>query len=143
MNYTTAVFLINDNVRAIKAIYEADTTNRLADRETLKTIDPSIKVGDFIIAPTDGRHNMSVLKVVEVDVRIDIESSAKIRWVVDKIDRTSFEKISSWEETAIQKMQNAEALKKRKELKATMAEYFEDIQPLALESSVKDEEKAA
>lgn len=39
MNYTTAIFLINKNARAMAVTYEAGDT---ASREIVKTLDPAI-----------------------------------------------------------------------------------------------------
>jgi len=136
-NYSTAVFFIDERVRAIKAIYEKDTERTQAPREIFKTLDQNLKKGDYIIVPTDSRHNMSVLEVVEVDVRLDLLSTANVKWVIGKINLDDYKKITAWEDGAIAKMQNAEAAKKRKELAATMGEYFEGIEPLKLEDNVQ------
>ena len=83
MNHSTAIFLINNDVRAIAVTYEKidlakDTTKmmkyqaaylsggRLPDGAVVfKTMDTAIKVDDFVIVPTDTRHGMTVCKVVE------------------------------------------------------------------------------
>ena len=56
MNKTTAVFLINDRVRAIRAAYEADTPTQKAGTELFKTFDPDIQVGDLVNVVSTTRH---------------------------------------------------------------------------------------
>lgn len=67
MNYTTAVFLINKNVRAVMCNYEPDAEHKTT---MFKTLDTAIRVGDFVIVPTKTRHGMTVSKIVEVDVDV-------------------------------------------------------------------------
>lgn len=77
MNYSTAIFLINKDVRAIAVTYEKidmnqDTTKmkfsapylsggKLPTGATVfKTMDPKVKVDDYVTVPTDTRHGMTV-----------------------------------------------------------------------------------
>ncbi len=78
MNYTTAVFLINDKARALRGTYEA---GEHAPRALFKTFDPAIKKDDLVIVPTGTRHNMTVVKIVEEDVEIEIETDQPV-WIV-------------------------------------------------------------
>lgn len=138
MNYTTAVFLINTNTRAILATYEA-TDN--APREMFKTLDPDIKVGDLVVVPTGTRHLMTVCKVVEVDVDPDYDSPTQMRWVVDRIDVPAHEKTLKLEAAAIQRIHSAQSRKKRDELReALLADSKDEIMALpisAIEPAVK------
>lgn len=126
MNYSTAVFLINDKLRALTAIYEPDVGTALAKREMFKTLDPTIKVGDLLVVPTDTRHKMTVVKVTEVDVDVDYDSPAQVRWVVGKVDDEPFKRITAQEEEAIKLMKNAEALDKREVLRKKMSAFRMD-----------------
>lgn len=129
MNYSTAVFLINPNVRAIKAIYELDTDSKSAPRTMFKTMDPTISVDDFVIVPTGTRHGMTVVKVVETDVEFDINSPTKIEWVVQTVDRAPYEAILKSENDAISQMKQAEINHQREELRKKM---FANIDPTKL-----------
>lgn len=117
MNYSTAVFLINDAARAIYATYESDPN---AKRELFKTFDKSIGVDDLIIVPTDTRHKMTVCKVVEVDVDFDMEQPAPVKWVIDKVSLANFHKTLDQEAVAIEAIKSAELRKKREELRVAL-----------------------
>jgi len=113
MNYSTAIFLINPNARAVYATYEAEDN---AKRELFKTLDPNIQVGDLVVVETNTRHNMTVCKVIEVDVDFDIESSTLVRWIVSKVNQDDHKELQSLEAKAIQAIKSAELRKKREEL---------------------------
>lgn len=117
MNHSTAVFLINDHVRAIMGVYESDDK---AKRVMFKTLDPTIKVGDYVLVPTETRHKMSVNKVVECDVDVDFDSSVHVAWVIAKIDRAPYDTILVQEADAIQTIGSAEVKKKRDDLREAL-----------------------
>lgn len=115
MNNTTAVFLINDKVRAVYATY--DPERKESDKTLFKTFDQGLKVGDFAIVPTNTRHSMTVVKITDTDVEFDIDTQVKMEWVIGRIDLTAYEQTLAQENTAIQMIQSAEKRKKREELK--------------------------
>lgn len=117
MNYTTAVFLINKHVRAIVATYEATDS---APRTTFKTLDETIAVGDFVVVPTDTRHKMTVVKVIDTDVDVDFDAPAKMDWIIGKVDREEYETHLKQEGEAITAIKSAELRKKREELAKSM-----------------------
>lgn len=117
MNLSTAVFLINDNARAVMVTYE---TGENAPKTMFKTFDKSIKVDDFVVVPTDTRHHLTVCKVVEVDVDVDFDSSCQVKWLVGRVDLADTTEIKLWEDKVIESIKSAEKLKKRNELKASM-----------------------
>lgn len=130
MNYSTAVFLINKHARAIVATYEADDK---APRTTFKTLDPSIKEGDYVIVETDTRHKITVCKVVETDVDFDFDTPAKMSWVIGKVDRAAFDLTLQQEQSAIAAIKSAELRKKREDLKKSMfADHMESIKALPI-----------
>ena len=130
MNYSTAIFLINQHARAVKAVYEDGHP-----AETFKTLDPTIKVNDFVIVQTTTRHNMTVCKITEVDVDIDFDSSKQISWVIDKIERFTYERLFEQEAQAIQAIKSAELRKKREDLKnALLADSMDKIKALPIAS---------
>ena len=117
MNYSTAVFLINSNVRAVHCTYEAEDS---AKRTTFKTLDKSIRAGDFVVVPTDTRHKMTVCKVVDTDVDVDFDSAACVAWIIGRIDQSAFTLTQEQEADAIAAIKSAEKTKKRNELRAAM-----------------------
>jgi len=131
MNYSTAVFLINNKVRAIKCTYEAD--DKAAKRTLFKTMDETIRVGDFVIVPTDTRHNMTVCKVVEVDVDVNFEDPTKVDWIIGTVDRSNYEEVLAQEDTAIQKIKAAELRKKREDLRDSLLKnHMAEIETLPI-----------
>jgi hypothetical protein len=144
MNYSTTVFLTHaESVRAIRVSYTKDTETSKTTRYTFKTFDKSIKVGDYVAVPTSGannRHAMTVCKVEEVDVRIELESSVQLGWIVAKFDTEDYEATLKWEEQNNIKIQNAQALKKQKQLAEDLKEAingtFDEVKALPSLKSV-------
>ena len=128
MNYSTAVFLINKNLRAVLATYEKD-----GGKTMFKTLDPTIKVDDFVVVPTNTRHTMTVCKIVETDVDVDFDSATQVDWIVCKIDRKPYEDTLSQEGQAISAMKSAELHKKRKDLRdAMLGAHLDTIKALPI-----------
>lgn len=117
MNYTTAVFLINKNVRAVLCNYEPDAPDK---RVMFKTLDATIKVDDFVIVPTKTRHEMTISKVVAVDVDVDFDSAVAVCWLVAKVDKANYEATLAQEAQAVAVIKSAETTKKRNELAAAL-----------------------
>lgn len=141
MNYSTAVMLINPNIRAIKTIYEPDTTSKKQQRYIFKTLDHSIEKGDFVVIPTDTRHNMTVVQVDEVDVDIDFEDTMPIKWVISKVSIEENERILFEEGKWIEALKESEKKRKRDEIRKNMLELYADdkigAMPIANFSDVK------
>ena len=117
MNYTTAVFLINKNVRAVLCNYEPDAPDK---KVMFKTLDPAIREGDLVIVPTKTRHGFTVSKVVETDVDVDFDNQTAIAWLVCKIEQADYEATLAQEGDAITVIKSAEKTKKRNELAAAL-----------------------
>lgn len=117
MNYTTAIFLLNKNVRAVMCNYEPDAPDK---KVMFKTLDPNIRVGDFVIVPTKTRHGMTVSKVVEVDVDVDFDSQTLVDWLIEVINRTTHNATVAQEAEAISVIKSAERTRKRNELAAAL-----------------------
>jgi hypothetical protein len=129
MNYSTAIFLINpDNVRAISTTYDVDSDSpgaKKAPRVVFKTFDQSIKVGDLVVVPSSTRHKMTVVKVAEVDVDPDLESTIEMSWIVARVDRHEYEVTLANEGRAIKVMRDAEKTHQREELKAKLMAHVD------------------
>lgn len=136
MNYSRAIFLISDEVRAVEVTYEA---HEGAPRTMFKTLDQDIKVDDFVVVPTDSRHNMTVCKVAAVDGEPDLESEKDMKWIIGVVNRSDFEIISSQEGDAITKIKAAERRRKSEELRKTMlAGAEEELKALPIYSAKED-----
>lgn len=140
MNYSTAVFLINDKVRAVYVTYEnekelaqktitkpilrkaviSELYDSIPGKIMFKTLDEAIKVDDYVVVPTQTRHGMTVCKVVEVDVNVDFDSPKQVDWIVDKVDNSHYEEVLGQEATMADAVRSAEATKKRNELRAAL-----------------------
>lgn len=116
MNYTTAVFLINSDVRAIRCSYEPE---KIPDY-IFKSLDKTIQKDDLVVVPTDTRHGMTVVKVTEVDVDPDFDSDIQMKWVVGKVDQATYASILNREAEAITVIKSAERTRKRNELRDSM-----------------------
>lgn len=128
MDNTRIVFLINDTVRAIKGVYETN-----GNAETFKTFDDSIRVDDLVVVQSSTRHNMTVVKVTEVDVDVNFDATNPLLWVVQKIDKPAFETVIRQEAEAVAAVQAAELRRKKAALRETMfKDHEESIARLAL-----------
>ena len=133
MNKSTAVFLINDRARAIRASYEADTPTSKASTELFKTFDPDIQVGDLVNVVSTTRHFVTVCKVQEVDVEFDIETTSTIQWVIGKIEMAQHMATLGMENDALAAIASAEKNRKREELrKSLMADVEGKISSLPI-----------
>ncbi len=127
MNYSTAVMLINPAIRAIKTIYEPDPEmGKKQQRYTFKTLDQSIKKGDFVVIPTDTRHSMTVVLVDEVDVEMDYESGIEIKWIIDRVDIEGSNYVLKEEKVWIDALKASEKRKKQAEIKKNLVDMYSD-----------------
>lgn len=123
MNYSTAIFLINKAVIAVKVSYDQDkgAPGRPAGSLTVfKTFDKTLSPGDYVVVPTDTRWNMTVCRVEEVGVEIDLESTAQVGWIVGRVERDTYDALVSEEEAAIAAIKSAEKRRKQEELIASL-----------------------
>lgn len=122
MNYSTAVFLINDDVRCIACTYEENGSQTL-----FKTLKQSIDVDDFVIVPTNTRHKMTVVKVVETDVDVDLDASTSMDWIVGVVSTAEYERVLEMESAAIETIKSAEKRKKRDEMREAIFKDREEM----------------
>lgn len=126
MNYTTAVMLINDNIRAVNGIYEVEIDGRKQPRTMFKTLDKTVKVGDLVVVPTDTRHNMTVVKITEVDIDVNFEDQTPVKWVISKVYQDEYDGILLEEQKWIEAIKESEKRRKREELKKNMLEMYRE-----------------
>jgi hypothetical protein len=132
-NYSLLVFLINDKVRAVECCYDPDQ-EKAGKKTVFKTMNEDIKVGDFVVVPTDTRYGYTVVKVVNVDIEPDLDSSAQMNWIIDPVGLAHHEQLLKDEKEAIDKARAAQKTQRRNELRAAVfAHQSEDkIKELAL-----------
>lgn len=136
MHNSRKIFVANENVNGLLAIYDHEPADKPGSvkRTFFKTLDHTIKPGDYLVVPSDTRHNMTTVKVVEIDVECDLASLTPVNWVIGKIDRRAYEELVSREGEMLNVIRSAEKKKMREELKATVfADVPEDqIKTLAI-----------
>jgi hypothetical protein len=115
MNYSTAILLANSAVQVILASYDRDPDGKPLPGtiKPYKTLDERLKVGDFVVVPTDTRHRMTVVRVEEVDHDLDLDYAHELQWVIDRVDMAAFEKIKAGEAEAIAAVKSAEKKARR------------------------------
>lgn len=133
-NKSLAVFLINKDVRAIRASYEADAPNAPAATTMFKTMDRDLKVGDFIIVPTNTRHLMTVCWVKEVDVEVNFESTQHVDWVIGTIDKTGYKQVLLMEGRFLDAIAKGEKRQQQEKLRETLmsAVDLEEVKALPI-----------
>ncbi len=129
-NYSKAIFLINeDNARAVLCAYEA---GERAATTMFKTLDPRIAVDDYVVVPTDTRHKMTVVRVIDVDVEPDVTDDVQIDWIIGCVDRADYEALKNQEDAAVSAIKAAQRKREQDELKQTMLAGVQDVGPLSL-----------
>lgn len=119
MNYSTTVMLINSSIRAVRGKYEEG-----GPAEIFKTIDQDLKVDDFAVVESKTRWGMTTVKITEVDVDVDFDSSQNVGWVIGKIDMLSHAKIQKMESEAIDVIKKGELRKRREDIKKNTLDAF-------------------
>lgn len=131
MNFSTAVFIINKDARAI--VTEYDPENQRDKRVLYKTLDPNIHKGDYVVVPTATRHGFTVVKVVDEDVPVNFDAPEEIKWIVQKVNRGDFDRLVKDEGEAIRKLQIAEQRKRAQDMKNLMfGDHATDLHALPL-----------
>lgn len=126
MNYSTAVMLFNQDIRAVRVSYDPnDKVNGVVKSYLFKTLDPDLKVGDFVSIPTDTRHNITVAKVEEVDAEVDFDSTFEMKWIVSRVPVKEYEGILADEQVWIAEMKKAQNLKKKEDIKKSMLDMYQ------------------
>lgn len=120
MNYSTAIFLVNDDVRAVNVTYEPKDPGERGGDYTYKTFDKDLKIDDYVIVPTGTRHGMTVCRVKEINVNIDLNSTVDFKWLVGRVDRSEYDRVLEQEKLVIEAVKVADFETKREELRNAM-----------------------
>lgn len=126
-NKSMAVFLTNENVRGVVAVYNDDDTER--DGKFYKTFDPDVKVGDLVVVPAGTRLGFTTNKVVAVDVEPDFERTGRVDWIAGRVDPAHYEDCLAQEEGMIEQIRAMEKAKKREEMAESLKEFMGDSMP--------------
>lgn len=133
MHHSKSVMLFNDKIRAIVVQYDPQDTRLQVNLTQFKTLDQSIKKDDLVIVPTQTRHGMTVVKVLEADVDVDFEDGNPISWIVGKVDVVAYEAVLAEEKKAIDIIRASELRKKRETMRLNMGEMMdEDLKKLSI-----------
>jgi len=121
MNYSTAIFLINDDVLALYVRYEVGDRSQ---KYMVKTFDKDIQVGDYVIVPSSGPNgHLAIAVVCDVDIDVDFDSMSIVPWVVQKIDLAPFNETVQQENAAIAAIREARFQERREELASTLMNH--------------------
>lgn len=132
MHESMIVFLINKNVRGLLCQYEA---GEKAPKDFVKTLDPTIKVGDLVVVQTADthRHGMTISKVVAVDVPPNFDLNDFVKWAYLPVPMDSVRDLMAKERQAIEVVQRAELKKKQDQLRESMlGAYADEVKALPL-----------
>lgn len=113
MNYSTAVMLINANIRAVRGQYEESGPG-----EIFKTLDQTLAKGDIVVVESGTRWKYTTVKITEVDnVGVDFDSDKQMKWVVQKVDIPSHLAVKAMEDSAIEVLKAGELRKRREDIR--------------------------
>lgn len=128
MNFSTAIFLVRKDIRAVSVSYEVDKDGKgIGPFTVFKTADPSLAVGQHVVIPTATRHNMTVGRVEHVDVEIDFDSGVQVQWLVGAVNLEGYEALLARENEIIDAIKSAEKRRKQEELAAKLLADNPDI----------------
>lgn len=116
MNLSTAIFLVNKSVRAVRVSYDPDVPKHNNPNKLFKTFDESLKKDDLVVVKTDTRHGFTVGKVTEVGFRVNFDSHIEYEWIVGKVGLEQFDHMVAQEKIVIDRIGDAEENRKREEL---------------------------
>jgi hypothetical protein len=111
MNYSTAVMIINPAIKAVMGKYEESGVPEL-----FKTILTDLKVGDFAVVESGTRWGFTTVKITELNVDPDFDSSKTVRWVVQRVSVEQHENIKGMEDVAIELIKKGELRKRREDI---------------------------
>jgi hypothetical protein len=126
MNYSTAIFLINDEVRALYVIFEPDRQpEHKPQRYMVKTFDKDIKEGDYVVVPSTMGHKLAIALVTDTDAEVDFDSTTVLPWIVQRVDLTPFNHLVGQEDVAVAAIRQAHFVQKKKALASDLMESKE------------------
>lgn len=132
MNYSSAIFLVNKDVRAVLTSYERDTEGKgVKPWIPYKSMNHDLKPGDYVVVPTDTRHQMTVVRVEAIEDDVDPASPVQLKWIIDGVEMGAYNEILTAEAGAIERIKSAEKRAAREELANKLLADNPDIQALS------------
>lgn len=120
MNINTVLFLFRKDVRAIACEYEDVKENPSRKLTVFKTFDRSISTGDIVVVPTETRVGFTAVRVVEVDVTVDLDTKTPMNWIAGAINAKAFEVLKADEANFIARMRKVQENAEREKLRSAM-----------------------
>lgn len=129
------IFLLDEvDVRVVGVTYES---HKDALALPFKTMDTNLKVGDFVVMPTESRWLMTVGRVEEINVEPDLDM-VPIEWLRSSVDLSAYEEILDGESQLISAANSAEKRALKAKLRAEMTIDQEAMSGLTLLGKTSD-----
>lgn len=116
------IFLINDDVRAMRGKYE-----ETGKAELFKTFDQSIRIGDIVTVPSTTRHGITTVKIVDADVEFDFDNTEEAHWIISRVDPDEFLTLIRKEQDALHTIRRSELAQQRAKLRSAIFENQEEV----------------
>jgi len=117
VNSSTVLFLVNDDLRAVRVSYDDGGKSK----ETIKkTFLNDLRVGEFVLVETNTRWCAAVCKIITVGVEVDFDSSDDVGWVFARVDLAELDRLKAEEQAALAIIREAEKRKRKEDLRATI-----------------------
>jgi hypothetical protein len=130
------IFLLDEvDVRVVRVTYES---HKGALALPFKTMDTSLKVGDFVVMPTESRWLMTVGRVEEINVEPDLDMT-EILWLRSSVDLSAYNDILVGETQLIAAANSAEKRALKAKLRAEMTIDQEAMSGLTLLNKASDD----
>jgi hypothetical protein len=117
MNLNTAIFLYDENVRAVAVEYEAVEDNPSRKLAIFKTFDQTLEPGNIVAVPTSTRVGFTACRVVETEVQVDLDTKTPIPWIAGRLDTPAFEKLKQQEQAFLSAMRKVQHDAERKKMR--------------------------
>lgn len=117
-NETNLPVILSDNIKVIGVVLPGGP-----NIYKYKSFDPSLKEDDYVVV--HARESYTVARVVSTDVEHPIDAAINLKWIVQKIDFTTFDKMREDEKKAIQIVRKAKQDKQRRELREEVIKSVE------------------
>lgn len=134
-NPSTVLFLVNDDLRAIRVSYEDDGRSKQTIKKTFLT---DLKVGDYVLVETETRWGATVCKVAALNVEPDFSSSTPVGWVFAKINLEELNRLKEEEQRALTIIMEARKREAKETLRKTILAQCGDELKALPSYSVKD-----
>lgn len=114
-----------ENVHGVACLYEANRYGsrgeELSKPVVFKTLRDDFKVGDYVLVETETRHQVTVVKVEQLDVEIDLESADWLRWIVSgPFDLKERDALLAQEAAILDRIKAAQNRKRTEKLRADL-----------------------